>query len=75
MNIVLNVDEKTAARATEAAAAMNKSLDQVLRETVEQLAAAADAERDCAEMARLTRKTTGRIGDWKFDRDELHDRR
>ncbi|MET4701475.1 hypothetical protein ABIE65_004522 [Constrictibacter sp. MBR-5] len=75
MDIVLTIDEPTAERAAEAARAMNKSLDQVLRETVEQLAGGGSADRDCAEMARLTAETTGRIGDWTFDRDELHARR
>ncbi len=75
MDIVLTIDEPTAARAAEAARAMNKSLDQVLRETVEQLAGGVSAEHDCAEMARLTAESTGRLGGWTFDRDELHARR
>ena len=75
MDIVLNIDEATARRAAEAARAMNKSLDQILRETVEQLATGGDAERDCAEMAQLTQRTAGRLRGWTFDRDELHERR
>jgi hypothetical protein len=52
---------------------MHKSLDQVIREYLEQLAGQDQAERDAEEFRRLSGQ--GRPdSDWKFNRDEIHDR-
>lgn len=72
MNITLSVDEKTVAAARKVAEAMGKSLNQEIREHLERL-----ARRDRTEAALqefLEPGGEGHSGDWKFDRDELHER-
>jgi hypothetical protein len=74
MNITLSVDEQTVAKARRVAQAMHKSLNQMIREYLEQLAGQDQTERDAEEFRRLS--GCGRPApDWKFDRDEIHDRK
>ena len=73
MNLTLSVDEQTVAKARRVAEAMHKSLNQVIREYLEQLAGQDQAERDAEEFRRLSGQ--GRPDpDWKFNRDEIYDR-
>jgi antitoxin component of RelBE/YafQ-DinJ toxin-antitoxin module len=71
MNITLSIDERVAEQAREAALAMGKSLNQVVRDYLEQLAGRAQLESEIASFLESTAQTPGRIGGWKFDRDEL----
>jgi len=73
MNITLSIDERLARRARKKAEAMGKTLNQLIREYFERLAGSDDAERDVAELRRLS-APGGRVRRWRFDRDELHDR-
>lgn len=70
MNITLAVDEKVADRARLAAQAMGKSLNQVVREYLEQLAGAQQLEAELRAYRDSTAKTPGRLDGWKFNRDE-----
>ena len=73
MNLTLSVDEQTVAKARRVTEAMHKSLNQVIREYLEQLARQDQAERDAEEFRRLSGQ--GRPDpDWKFNRDEIYDR-
>jgi Family of unknown function (DUF6364) len=74
VNLTLSLDERLVKRARKKAAAMGKSLNQVVREYLERLAGSDDAERDVAELRRLSRESRGRVRGWRFDRDELHER-
>lgn len=74
MNITLSVDERLVRRARKKAAAMGKSLNQLVREYLERLAGSDDAERDVAELRQLSRESRGRARGWRFNRDELHER-
>jgi hypothetical protein len=74
MNLTLSIDETVVERARERARAMGKSLNQMMREYLEQLAGDDQAARDVAEFRRLSREARGDRGGWKFDREELHDR-
>jgi hypothetical protein len=74
MNITLSVDEQTVEKARRVAQAMHKSLNQVIREYLEQLAGQDQAERDAEEFRRLSGQ--GKPDpDWKFNRDEIYDRK
>ena len=72
MNLTLAVDDQTAERARSAARAMGKSLNQVVREYLEQLAGRDQVERDIAEFRALS--PSGRRS-WKFNREEIYDRK
>lgn len=74
MNLTFSVDEKIVERARHVARAMNKSLNQLVREYLERLAGQDDARRDCEELRQLSRQGKGRSRGWRFNRDELHER-
>ena len=74
MNITLSVDERIADDARKAAAAMGKSLNQAVRDHLEQLARAHALQEDLDAFAASARRTPGRLRGWKFDRDEANQR-
>ncbi len=71
MNITLSIDERVAEQARQAAQAMGKSLNQAVRDYLEQLAGRAQLESEIAAFLESTARTPGRLGGWKFNRDEL----
>ncbi|MEK8048870.1 DUF6364 family protein [Ideonella sp. DXS22W] len=75
MNITLSVDEQLADRARQAAQAMGKSLNQAVRDYLEQLAGAQQREAEVASFEASAQQTPGRLGGWRFDRDEANERR
>jgi hypothetical protein len=74
MNITLSVDEQTLKRARQAAHAMGKSLNELVREYLRSIALPAAADQDIEELRRLSQASTGRSRGWKFNREELHER-
>jgi hypothetical protein len=72
MNITLSIDEKIVAEAREAAAAMGKSLNEVIREDLERLTRRHRRAQDLAELKSLSNQ--GNAEGWSFNRDELHER-
>jgi antitoxin component of RelBE/YafQ-DinJ toxin-antitoxin module len=74
MNITLSVDERVAEQARRAALAMGKSLNQAVRDYLEQLAGRAQLESEIAAFLESTARTPGRLGGWVFNRDELQRR-
>jgi Family of unknown function (DUF6364) len=74
VNITLSVDEQTVSKARRVAQSMHKSLNQLIREYLEQLAGQDQVERDIAEFRRLS--GLGRPdAEWRFNRDEIYDRK
>ena len=74
MNLTLSVDDKVVARARGAARAMNKSLNQLVREYLEQLAGETAVAETLAELRQLSAQSDGRAHGKRLDRDELHER-
>ena len=74
MNITLSIDERVAEQARQAALAMGKSLNQAVRDYLEQLAGRAQLESEIAAFLESTARTPGRLGGWKYNRDELQRR-
>ena len=72
MNITLSIDKQIVARARKRAQVLGKSLNQVIREYLESLAGADDAQRSIEEFRRLSGK--GNSNGWRFNRDEIHER-
>jgi hypothetical protein len=73
MNITLSIDEQIAERAREKLRAMGKSLNQEIRDHLQHLAGDDDLERDLAYLERTA--GLGNSNGWKFNRDEIHERR
>jgi hypothetical protein len=73
MNVTLSVDEQLVARARKKADALGKSLNQLIREYLQKLAGGDDPERSIEEFKSLSGK--GHSRGWRFDRDEIHERK
>lgn len=72
MNVTLSLDEQLVDRCRKKAAALGKSLNQVIRDYLERLAGRDDPEKSIEEFRRLS--GGGKVRGWKFDRDQLHER-
>jgi hypothetical protein len=75
MNVTLSVDDEIVHRARRRAEALGKSVNQLVREYLEQLAGPSDPIQDAAEFVRLSKLSKGDSRGWKFNREELHERR
>lgn len=74
MNITLSVDEQVAQRAREAAQKMGKSLNQAVRDYLEQLAGTGRRGQQWAQFEARCLQSDAKLGDWRFDRDEANAR-
>jgi hypothetical protein len=74
MNVTLSVDDEIILRARRRAEALGKSVNQLVREYLEQLAGKSNPEEDAAEFERLSKLANGDSRGWKFNREELHER-
>jgi hypothetical protein len=74
MNITLSIDEKLAEQARLIAKSMGKSLNQLIRDHLEQLTRQNEVQEEIAELRRLSVEGQGHSQGWRFDRDELHER-
>ena len=74
MNLTLSIDDRLLEEAREVARSMGKSVNQLVREHLEQLTSKDGAERDIEELRRLSQESEGRSRGWKFDREEIHER-
>jgi antitoxin component of RelBE/YafQ-DinJ toxin-antitoxin module len=74
MNITLSIDERVAEQARQAASAMGKSLNQAVRDYLEKLAGQAQLESEIKSFVASTKKSPGKLGGWKIDREEMHRR-
>jgi hypothetical protein len=74
MNVTLSVEDEVILRARRRAEALGTSVNQLVREYLEQLAGKSDPNEDAAEFERLSRLANGDSRGWKFNREELHER-
>jgi hypothetical protein len=75
MNLTLSVDDRIVQQARRRAEAMGKSVNQLVREYLERLAGKPDLEAAADEFRELTRNAKGNSRGWKFNREEIHERR
>lgn len=75
MNITLSVDERIAEDARKAAQAMGKSLNQAVRDYLEQLASRQQLAAELEGFEASALATPGRRAGWVFDRNEANERR
>ncbi len=74
MNLTLAIDDDLVRDARQTARAMGKSLNQLVREYLEQLTGRDEPARDIGELRRLSEEACGHSRGWRLDRDELHER-
>ena len=75
MKLTLSIADEVMGEARRRAEAMGTSVNQLVREYLEQFAGKADPDADAAEFERLSHAAAGNSGGWKFDREELHERK
>ncbi len=72
VNLTLSIDEQTLARARNKAAALGKSLNQLIGDYLHTLVSNYGSEESIVEFRRLS--GLGYSRGWHFDRDEIHER-
>jgi hypothetical protein len=72
MNVTLSIDEQVVSRARKRAGALGKSLNQLIRDYLQEVAGDDDRERSIEEFRRLSGQ--GHSRGWRFNRDEIHGR-
>lgn len=75
VNITLSIDDKVIQDARRRAEAMGTSVNQLVRDYLEQLVGKADHNADAVEFERLSQISEGDSRGWHFNREELHERR
>lgn len=75
MNVTLSIDDEVIQEARRRAEAMGTSVNQLVRDYLEQLVGKTDPNADAAEFERLSHTAQGDSRGWKFNREELHERR
>lgn len=74
MNITLSVDEQVVRQARDAAKKMGKSLNQVIRDYLEQLAGSARRSQQWAQFEARCLQSSAQLRGWRFNRDEANER-
>jgi hypothetical protein len=74
VNVTLAIDDDLLRDARQAARSMGKSLNQLVREYLEQLTGRDRRAQDMDELRRLSGESGGRSRGRRLDRDELHER-
>jgi hypothetical protein len=74
MNLTLAVDERLVEQARKIAESQGKSLNQVIREFLEELTSPSTAAGEMEELRRLSLEGQGRSKGWTFNRQEIHER-
>lgn len=74
MNITLSVDERIAEQARAAASMMGKSLNQAVRDYLEQLAGSQQLASELRAFEQSALASPGRLAGWKFDREDANRR-
>lgn len=75
MNVTLSVDDEVIRKARRQAEALGTSVNQLVREYLESLAGKTDANKNAAEFERLSRLSQGDSRGWKFNREEIYERK
>ena len=75
MNLTLSVDDQIVQKARRRAESLGTSVNQLVRDYLEQLAGKSNLDHDADEFERLSLSSNANPTDYKFNRDELHERR
>jgi hypothetical protein len=75
MTFILSVEDEVIRQVRRLAQILGTSVNRLTCEYLEQLAGKSDTVEDAAESERLSHLAQGDSRGWKFNREELHDRR
>jgi hypothetical protein len=75
MNVTLSIEDDVMREARRRAEAMGTSVNQIVRDYLARFAGVTDVDDLAGEFERLSRTSKGRSRGWKFNREELHERR
>jgi hypothetical protein len=75
MNLTLSINDEVIAEARRRAEAMGTSVNQLVRDYLTLLAGKSNADEIAVELEQLSQTLGGDRRDWRFDREELHERR
>ena len=75
VNLTLSVDEEIVAKARARAEKLGTSVNQLVRDYLEQLAGQRDPKAVAEEFVRLSMESTGNSAGWKYKREDAYDRR
>ncbi|MBV8051412.1 MAG: hypothetical protein JOZ80_09500 [Acidobacteriaceae bacterium] len=75
MNLTLSIDDRIIGIARRRAEALGTSVNQLVRDYLEQLAGGTDLTFLAREFEKLSHDSRADSRGWKFNRDELHERR
>ena len=75
MTLTLSIDDYVVKKARRRAEAMGTSVNQLVREYLEQLAGKRDPRELAERMRELSLQAHGDRRGWKFNREEIHDRK
>lgn len=74
MKLTLSIDESVVKEAQKVAESMGKSLNQLIRDYLKEITSRS-VEEAIAELRRLSAEGKGQSRGWKFNRDEIYERR
>jgi len=74
MNVTLSIDERLVEEARKVAKARGTSLNQMIRDELERITAAASGDDLVRELEAQWSRAEGHSGGWDWNREELHDR-
>ena len=74
MKITFSIEKRVAEGARKAARSLGKSLNQLVRDFLEELAGNASARAEIDEVLLLSKESKGHSRGWVFDREEIHER-
>ena len=75
MNVTLSIDDETMQEARRRAEALGTTVDQLVREYLEEFVGKVDRKALAEEFLRLSRDAHGNSSGWKFNREEAHERK
>jgi Family of unknown function (DUF6364) len=74
VNVTLSIDDEVMREARRRAEALGTSVNQLVRDYLEQFVGKRDPRARAEELRRLSELAGGRRRGWKFDREEIHKR-
>lgn len=73
MTLHLTIDDQLVQEAQKVAESLGTSVDQLVRDYLEQLTSSTEIEAELEEFERLSEEAKGDSRGWKFNRDELYE--